>query len=77
MANNREIAAELAENRAARIVTDGEALTAALGQLFADGTMRDTMAAAARQVALDNHAVLDRVLACLAPYLERPSHARA
>jgi 3-deoxy-D-manno-octulosonic-acid transferase len=77
MANNREIAAELAENRAARIVTDGEALTAALGQLFADGTMRDTMAAAARQVALDNHAVLDRVLACFAPYLDLPSHARA
>lgn len=77
MANNREIAAELAERQAARVVADGAALTAALAQLFDDDAMRASMAEAARQVALDNRAVLDRVLDCLAPYLERPGHARA
>ena len=77
MANNREIAAELAEHRAVRMVADSAALLAALAQLFADRVIRDSMAAAARQVALDNRAVLDRVLDSLAPYLERSGHARA
>lgn len=77
MANNREIAAELAGHGAARVVADGAALAAALTQLFTDGRLRDAMAAAARNVALDNRAVLDRVLDGLAPYLNEAGHARA
>jgi 3-deoxy-D-manno-octulosonic-acid transferase len=77
MANNREIAAELAGAGGARIVADGAALAAEVTALFDDAGARAGLASAARRVAGENRAVLDRVLGALAPYLGEAGHARA
>ncbi|MBM3600596.1 MAG: 3-deoxy-D-manno-octulosonic acid transferase [Alphaproteobacteria bacterium] len=76
MANNREIAAELAAAGATLVVNDATALADEVTRLFADPALRAERAKAARRVTADSGAVLDRVLDVLAPYLAGSSGAR-
>ncbi|MBM3573749.1 MAG: 3-deoxy-D-manno-octulosonic acid transferase, partial [Alphaproteobacteria bacterium] len=77
MANNREIAAELAAADGAVTVADEPALLREVGALFADPALRARRAMAARKVSADNAAVLNRVVDALSPHLAGGNHARA
>jgi 3-deoxy-D-manno-octulosonic-acid transferase len=71
MSSCAAIAAELAEAGAAETVTDASALAQAVAALLADPRLRAARAAAAAQVAGRGTGMLDRVLAALAPWLDR------
>jgi 3-deoxy-D-manno-octulosonic-acid transferase len=79
MSNCMAIAQMLAKAGATIEVRDAPALAAAVGRLLADPVERAARAAAAAGVAADNRAVLDAVLACISPWLDRltPHAARA
>ena len=69
MFNFTDMIDSLAAAGGARLVRDGEALTAALAILLADSALRARCAGAARAVAADGAGVLDRVWAEIAPFL--------
>lgn len=69
MPNNRDAADALIAAGAARAVSDAESIAAAVGALLDDPAAAQAMAAAARRVAADGRAGLDRILAALAPML--------
>lgn len=69
MPNNRDSADALIAAGAARPVTDAESIADAVAGLLADPAAVDRMAAAARRVAADGRAGLDRIVAALLPLL--------
>lgn len=78
MSNCAGIARDLATAKAALTVHDGASLGAAVAQLLGDPVERARLAAAALEVAGNNHAVLDAVLQRIAPWLDRLTpHAKS
>ena len=73
-ANFTDAFAALVAGDAARIVADGEALTAAVASLLADPQVVAEAGARAAKIALADTAVLDRVLALLEPLLPPGLH---
>jgi 3-deoxy-D-manno-octulosonic-acid transferase len=71
MANCADVARRLAEAGATVAVGDASALAAAVGRLLADPIERAARAAAAAGIAAENGAVLDAVMARIAPWLDR------
>ncbi|MEQ9330852.1 3-deoxy-D-manno-octulosonic acid transferase [Thalassobaculum sp.] len=69
MPNNRDAADALIAAGAARPVADAGTLAAAVAELLADPATASGMAAAARRVAADGRAGLDRILEALDPLL--------
>jgi len=72
MPNNRDSADALVAAGAARPVTDAATIAAAVAELLADPAAAEVMATAARRVAADGRAGLDRILEALAPLLPAP-----
>lgn len=78
MSNCAAVAGALAEAGAAILVSDAAALADAVGRLLADPVERAARAVAAAGIAADNRAVLDAVMARIAPWLDRlTDHAAA
>jgi 3-deoxy-D-manno-octulosonic-acid transferase len=73
MSNCAAMAQSLAAAGAAITVRDVDELTASVGRLLGDAVERAARAAAAAGIAADNRAVLDAVLARIAPWLDRLS----
>ncbi len=71
MANFREMAERMTASGSAEVVADAESLAVAVARLLADPEERAQRAAAARRFAQGEAQVLDRVLAALAPLLDR------
>jgi 3-deoxy-D-manno-octulosonic-acid transferase len=69
--NCAAVSRNLAAANASIAVADGTALTRAVDQLLADPTERQRLAAAASAVALRETGILDAILECLAPLLDR------
>jgi 3-deoxy-D-manno-octulosonic-acid transferase len=69
LANFLDVAEVMREAEALIEVADGEALSDALGRLFADTPERRRLAAAGRSVVADNRGALERTLATLAKLL--------
>jgi len=69
LANFLDVAEVMREAEALIKVADGEALSDALGRLFADTPERRRLAAAGRSVVADNRGALERTLATLAKLL--------
>jgi 3-deoxy-D-manno-octulosonic-acid transferase len=73
MSNCAAMASSLAAAGAAITVRDVDELTASVGRLLGNAVERAARAAAAAGIAADNRAVLDAVLARIAPWLDRLS----
>jgi 3-deoxy-D-manno-octulosonic-acid transferase len=71
MSNCAAVARDLAAAGASIVVRDAASLAAAVGGLLADPLERARRALAAADVAAQNRAVLDRVMARIAPWLDR------
>lgn len=69
MTNFSEITTELEDAGGAVRVEDGDDLARTLGRLLADRAERERLAKGAAEVARDNRAAVDRILAALAPLL--------
>lgn len=76
MPNNRDAADALVAAGGARRVADAGSIAAAVAELLADPPAAQAMAAAARRVAADGRAGLDRIVETLAPLLPPEEQAR-
>lgn len=70
MSNFREMTAELLADGAALQVADESALTAAIGRLLTDATLRESMGTAAHGVMARHAGAIDDTLRLLTPYLD-------